>query len=164
MHAATFHGNSISGLSAFVIAANIGLIGGGFAWAKLGERSVHWILILAAGLTCIGGVLAIAIELQLMSQSILCYAIVFVLVSLGTQGVKNGRTLYLLEAASDKERPFCIAVANLIIGMVAMVFGALLGVLASLKGVAWPIFALMVLNVLAAIYTLRLRQAPARPA
>ncbi len=108
--------------------------------------------------------LAIAIELKLMSQSILCYAIVFVLVSLGAQGVKNGRTLYLLETASDKERPFCIAVANLMIGMVSMVFGALLGVLASLKGVGWPIFALTVLNVLAAIYTLRLRQAPARPA
>lgn len=164
IHAASFHGNSISGLSAFVIAANVGLIGGGFLWARLGQRSLHLILILAAGLTCIGGLVAIAIELRLISQSILCYAIVFVLVSLGAQGVKNGRTLYLLDAASDEERPFCIAVANLIIGMVAVTFGALLGALASFKGVAWPIFALIVLNVLAAAYTLKLHEAPAKSA
>jgi len=158
IHAASFHGNSISGLSAFVIAANIGLMAGGFLWARLGKRSVNRILVLGAGLTCIGGLLAMAIELRLMSQSILCYAVVFVLVSLGTQGIKNGRTLYLLEAATDEERPFCIAVANVTIGMVAIAFGALLGALASFKGVAWPILALIVLNILAAGYTLKLRE------
>ena len=122
------------------------------------------ILSLAAGLICVGGLMAIAIELGLILQSILCYAIVFVLVSLGTQGVKNGRTLYLLDAASDEDRPFCIAVANLIIGMVAIAFGALLGALASFKGVAWPILVPIVLNVLAAVYTLDLRKAPAKSA
>jgi len=71
--------------------------------------------------------------------------------------VKNGRTLYLLGMTIDEERPFCIAVANVTIGMVAIVFGALLGALASLKGVSWVILALIVLNLLAAIYTLRLR-------
>jgi len=131
-------------------------------WAKLGKRSLHLILGLAAGLTCIGGLVAIAIELGLISQSILCYAIVFVLVSLGTQGVKNGRTLYLLDAASDEDRPFCIAVANLIVGMVAIAFGALLGALASFKGVAWPISALIVLNIVAAVYTLKLHEASAK--
>jgi len=48
--------------------------------------------------------------------------------------------------------------------MAAIAFGALLGALASFKGVAWPIFALVVLNVLAAVYTLMLRVAPARSA
>jgi len=164
IHAASFHGNSIGGLNAFVIAASVGLMAGGFLWARLGQRSLHLILGLAAGLTCIGGLMAIAIELDLISQGILCYAIVFVLVSLGTQGVKNGRTLYLLDAASDEERPFCIAVANLIIGMVAIAFGALLGALASFKGVGWPILVLIVLNVLAAAYTLKLRESAAKPA
>lgn len=157
IHAASFHGNSISGLNAFVIAASVGLMIGGFIWPRIGKRSVGRIMTLAAGLTCIGGLMAIAIELRLISQSILCYAIVFVLVSLGAQGVKNGRTLYLLGMTTDEERPFCIAVANVTIGMVAIVFGALLGALASLKGVSWVIFALIILNLLAALYTLRLR-------
>lgn len=130
---------------------------GGVFWARLGKRSIDRVLVLAAALTCIGGLLAMAIELGFMSQSIFCYAIVFVLVSLGTQGIKNARTLYLLEAATDHERPFCIAVANVTIGMVAIAFGALLGALASFEGVAWVIFALVVLNVVAAVYTLRLR-------
>jgi hypothetical protein len=151
--------NSISGLNAFVIATNIGLIIGGLLWASVGKRSIDTILLLAASLTCIGGLLAMAIELRLVRQNIFCYAIVFVLVSLGAQGTKNGRTLYLLGMTTDEERPFCIAVANVTIGMVAIAFGALLGALASLKGVSWVILALVILNVLAAIYTLRLRGA-----
>jgi hypothetical protein len=98
-----------------------------------------------------------AIEVKLVSQGIVLYAIVFVLVSLGAQGIRNGRTLYLIGVTSDAERPFCIAVANVTIGIVAIFFGAILGALASFQGVAWPIFALVVLNVLAALYTLRLR-------
>lgn len=159
IHAASFHGDSITGLNAFVIAANIGLIIGGFAWAKFDEGSVDRILIIAAGIAGIGGLLAMAIEIGFASQSIFLYAVVFVLVSLGADGVKNGRTLYLIGMATHEERPFCIAVANITIGMVAIAFGALLGVLAGFKGVAWPIFALVVLNVAAALYTLRLRHA-----
>jgi hypothetical protein len=157
IHAASFHGNSLSGLNAFVIAANIGLIIGGFAWAKFDESSVDRILILAAGIAGIGGLLAMAIEVGFASQSIFLYAVVFVLVSLGADGVKNGRTLYLIGMATHEERPFCIAVANTTIGIVGIAVGALLGVLAGFKGVAWPILALVILNVAAALYTLRLR-------
>jgi MFS family permease len=164
IHAATFHGNSISGLNAFVIAANVGLMAGGFLWAKIGKESIERILIPAAGITGIGGVLAIAIELGFASQSIYLYAVVFVLVSVGAQGIKSGRTLYLIGNTTDEERPFCIAVANATIGVIGIVFGALLGTLASLKGVAWPILALIVLNVVAALYTLRLRHHPVKPA
>jgi hypothetical protein len=157
IHAASFHGDSVWGLNAFIIAANVGLIIGGFAWAKIDESSVDRILILAAGITGIGGLLAMAIEVGFASQSIFLYAFVFVLVSLGAQGVKNGRTLYLIGMTTHEERPFCIAVANTTIGMVAIAFGALLGALAGFKGVAWPIFALVVLNAAAALYALRLR-------
>ncbi|MGD9502138.1 MAG: hypothetical protein AB7V40_06590, partial [Methyloceanibacter sp.] len=161
IHAASFHGDSTGGLNAFVIAASLGLMAGGIVWPKLGKGSIDRVLVLAAALTCIGGVLAVAIELSLLPQNVFCYAIVFVLVSLGAQGTKNGRTLYLLGMATDAERPFCIAVANVTIGLVAIAFGALLGVLASLQGVVWVILALILLNVLAAFYTSRLRAAPA---
>lgn len=156
IHAAAFHGDSISGLNAFVIAANLGLIIGGFAWAKFDESSVDRILILAAGIAGIGGLLAMAIEIGFAPQSIFLYAVVFVLVSLSADGVKNGRTLYLIGMATHEERPFCIAVANTTIGMVGIAVGALLGALAGFKGVAWPILALVILNGAAALYTLRL--------
>lgn len=162
IHAAIFHGNSINGLNAFVIAANVGLMAGGYLWAKIGKESIERILIPAAGITGIGGLLAIAIELGFAAQNIYLYAIVFVLVSIGAQGIKSGRTLYLIGNTTDDERPFCIAVANGIIGAIGIILGALLGTLASLKGVAWPIVALVVLNVLAAVYTLKLRVHPAK--
>jgi hypothetical protein len=157
IHAATFHGNSVSGLNAFVIASSIGLVVGGILWPRIGKGSARRILVLAASTAGIGGLFAIAIELQLVSQGILLYAVVFVLISLGTQGTRNGRNLYLIGMASDDERPYCIAVANVTIGLVAIVFGAVLGALASYQGVAWPIFVLIALNILAAIYALKLR-------
>lgn len=157
IHAATFHGNSVTGLNAFVIASSIGLVVGGLLWPRIGKSSVYTILILAAGMACLGGLLAIAIELRLVSQGIYLYAVVFVLVSLGTLGIKNGRTLYLIGVTTDQERPYCIAVANVAISVVAIAFGAALGGLASYRGVAWPIFVLIALNVLAALYTLKLR-------
>jgi hypothetical protein len=160
IHAAIFHGNSISGLNAFVIAANVGLMAGGVLWAKIGKDSLERILIPAAGITAIGGLLAMAIELGFASQGIFLYAIVFVLVSIGAQGIKSGRTLYLIGNTTDEERPFCIAVANATVGVIGIIFGALLGALASVKGVAWPIFTLVVLNILAAVYTLKLREHP----
>ena len=157
IHAASFHGSSVIGLNAFVIASSIGLVVGGLFWPKIGKSSVSTILVLAAGMTCAGGLLAMAIELNLVSQGVYLYAIVFVLVSVGAQGIHNGRTLYLIGATTDRERPYCIAASSVSIGLVAIVFGAVLGALASFRGVAWPIFALIVLNVLAALYSLKLR-------
>ena len=46
--------------------------------------------------------------------------------------------------------------ANVTTGVVAVAVGAVLGALAGLKGVAWPIGVLIVLNIAAAVYTLRL--------
>jgi len=157
IHAASYHGNSVIGLNAFVIASSIGLVVGGFFWPRIGRGAVRTILILAACITCLGGLLAMAIELKLVSQGIFLYAIVFVLISLGAQGIQNGRTLYLIGTATDHERPYCIAVGSVTIGLIAIAFGALLGALGGFQGVVWPIFALMVLNILAALYTVKLR-------
>lgn len=156
IHAATFHGDSISGLNTLVIAANIGIFLGGFLWARIGRHSVERIMVLASFLACGAGLMALGIEFGAVPPTLFCYALVFVAIALGAQGVKNGRTLYLLGRAKEHERPYCIAVANVTTGVVAVALGALLGALAGLKGVAWPIGALMVLNIAAAIYTLRL--------
>jgi MFS family permease len=81
----------------------------------------------------------------------LIYSPVFVLVAIGTQGIGNGRTLYLTEVATDHERPFCLAVSSALIGAIAVAMGAILGVLAGLQGVAWPILTMMGLNIAAAL-------------
>jgi MFS family permease len=156
IHAATYHGDSINGLNTLVIAANIGIILGGFLWVRIGRGSVERVMVLASLLACAAGLMAMAIEVGLLPPTLFCYALVFAAIALGAQGVKNGRTLYLLGQAKEHERPYCIAVANVMTGVVAVAVGALLGVLAGLKGVAWPIGVLIVLNIAAAVYTLRL--------
>ena len=156
IHAATFHGDTISGLNTLVIAANIGIILGGFLWARIGRDTIERIMALASFLACAAGLMALGIEYGAVPPTLFCYALVFVAIALAVQGAKNGRTLYLLDQAREHERPYCIAVANVTTGVVAVGLGAVLGALAGLKGVAWPIGALILLNIAAAIYTLRL--------
>lgn len=154
IHAATYHGDSISGLNAFVVASSLGVMAGGFLWSRIG--SVALIMVLASGLAALAGIVALGIELGLMPPTIFCYTLVFASIALAAQGVKNGRTLYLIGKTTEDERPFCIAVANVTTGAVAIVVGAGLGALAGLQGVAWPIAVLIVLNLAAAAYTFRL--------
>lgn len=149
IHAATYHGDSISGLSTFVVASSLGVMAGGFLWSRIGKGSVGRIMVMASAIAALAGLMALGIELGVMPPTILCYAAVFVLVALATQGVKIGRTLYPISKTDEDERPFCIAVANVTTGAVAIVVGALLGALAGLQGVAWPIAVLVVLNVAA---------------
>ena len=139
-----------------MIAAHIGIILGGFLWARIGRGSVERVMVLASLLACAAGLMAMAIELGFVPPTLFCYALVFVAIALGAQGVKNGRTPYLLGQAKEQERPYCIAVANVTTGVVAVAVGALLGALAGLKGVAWPIGVLIALNTAAAVYRLRL--------
>jgi hypothetical protein len=89
-------------------------------------------------------------------QTPFIYAPVFVLVAIGTQGISTGRTLFLTDAAADTERPFCIAVSNAVTGLIAVAIGAVLGVLANLQGVAWPILSMMGLNIGAALVAMTL--------
>lgn len=164
IHAATFHGNSVTGLSTFVIASSAGLVVGGIVWPRIGARSIRLLLTLAAGAAALGGVLALTIEFTPALQSAQVYAVVFVLVGLGAQGILNGRTLYLVSVTRDIERPFCIASSSVITGVVAVGLGGVAGAFAQLQGVGWPIGIMIVLNVAAMIYTTKLRDIRPTPA
>ncbi|MEP0320444.1 MFS transporter [Bauldia litoralis] len=164
IHAATFHGNTVTGLSTFVIASSAGLVVGGLVWPRIGARSIRLLLMLAAGVAAVGGVLALIIEFTPSLQSPEVYAIVFVLVGFGAQGILNGRTLYLVSVTRDIERPFCIASSSVITGVVAVGLGAVAGAFAQLQGVGWPIGIMIVLNIAAMIYTTKLRDIRPTPA
>jgi MFS family permease len=125
-------------------------------WPRFGQRSIRLVLAVAAIVTFAGGALALTIELKPDLQSPFIYSPVFVLVAIGTQGIGNGRTLYLSEVAGDHERPFCIAVSSALIGAIAVGMGAILGILANLQGVAWPILTMIGLNFGAALFAMTL--------
>jgi len=157
VHAASFHAHSTNGLSTFVIASSLGLVFGGFIWPRIGKNSVHVILVSGACIAGLGGLLAMAIELGIAPQGVYVYAIVFVLFGLGAQATQGGRKLYLMNVTTDEQRPVCIAISNVISGVMSIVFGGILGALASLQGVAWPIVVLIVLNVVTAVFTFTLK-------
>jgi len=157
IHAATYHGNNSSGLNTFVIASSLGLVLGGIIWPRFDPRAIRLVLAAAAIVTLAGGALALTIEMKPDLQTPFIYAPVFVLVAIGTQGISTGRTLFLADAATDTERPFCIAVSSAVIGLIAVAVGAVLGILANLQGVAWPILSMIGLNIGAALMAMTLR-------
>jgi len=157
IHAASYHGNNSSGLNTFVIASSLGLVLGGIVWPRFDPRAIRLVLAAAAIVTLAGGALALTIEMKPDLQTPFIYAPVLVLVAIGTQGISTGRTLYLGDAATDAERPFCIAVSNAVVGLIAVAVGAVLGVLANLQGVAWPILSMIGLNIGAALVAMTLR-------
>jgi hypothetical protein len=159
IHAASFHADSTNGLTWFVIASSLGLVVGGVVWPRISRDSVHVLLVLGTCIACLGGVLALAIELQITPPSIFVYALVFVLISLGSQATRNGRKLYLLNVTTKEQRPICIAMSNVVIGGMSIAFGAILGALAGFQGVAWPIVVLVVLNVATGIFVFSLKDA-----
>ena len=158
VHAASFHGDSGSSLNSFVIASSLGVIVGGPFWRFFGGKDFWQAMLWGSAIAALGGGLAIAIESFPSLEGQASYAAVFFLVALATQGVKINRKLYMVERAPDSERPTFIAVANAVVGSLGVLLAFVLGSLAHLQDVSWPIFAIVALNLLAFGCALRFRE------
>jgi len=165
VHAATYHASHHGSLSIFVIASSLGLFGGGILWGRIGAKSTQAVMVLASLTACAAGATAIAIEMIPEARSQLLHGVVFFLISLAAEGTSNARTLYLVNHASDSERPYFLAVSSVVTGMTGTAFAFIFGTLAHLQNAIWPVWCLVALNVIAAVYCRRLfvasRPAPA---
>ena len=87
------------------------------------------------------GRLALAIDMRLLSTTVMVHAIVFASIGFCAQGVQNGRQVYVRGMAPKDIRPHCITVANFSTGLIAV----------------WLIYVVIVLNLLALAAIARLR-------
>jgi hypothetical protein len=84
------------------------------------------------------------------------HAIMFVLLAFGTQGAIVGRTVYVVGAATDQERPYCIALANVVGSVVGLALVLAVGSISQFHGVIVGLLGMGCLNVAAALYVWRL--------
>ncbi len=161
IHAAALHSHKQVSLSIFVVATGIAVVIGGPFWQILGRISERYVMALGAGITACAGVWALTIEATPALQHPVPHGLVVALVALGTQGVIGARVLHLVNATSEDKRPYYVAISNTSAGVVGILFAFVFSSLAHLQGAAWPLFAIVGLNVLAAWSCIRLTE-PAR--
>lgn len=157
IHAATYHLGTKHSLSSFVIAASLGVVVGSLLWRWLARRiSVKPVMWLGCLISTVSAALALGFSFTGLAQNIWLYAAVILLLSLGGNGVINGRYLYIIEMTNERERPYLVALGDVCAGVVGMGFAAVLGAVAHWHDPVTPLFALALLNLLAMLYTFRL--------
>ncbi|MEM9255752.1 MAG: MFS transporter [Pseudomonadota bacterium] len=159
VHGATHHvEKSPGGLSAFVIATSVAVIIFGPIWSRIGKVSQRYTLALGSILVVCAGVWALVIGEVASLQSVLAHSVVFALAAAGIQGVNASRMLFLIDAAPEEELAYFVTVSTTLAAVLQLVLSSIFGYLAQLQGVHWPIIILVVLNSIAAVYSLSLRE------
>ena len=164
LHGAALHAHDHRGLSVLLIATSVGYVAGGILWRRVIEVSLSTVLICAPLVACAAGVLAVVIDMVPAAQNLWLHSVVFVLVSMATQGIANAQSLYLVGFTTDEERPYYLAMTNAVVAAIGAVVSFGFGVLAHIQGVIWPIWFIIGLNVVASLYATRLATPKPAPA
>jgi hypothetical protein len=156
IHAARFHAATSISLSMFVVSASIGMVLGGIIWPRISKLSIRLVMAASALIAAVAGLIALASHLVGPLQVPVTHAFTFMLLAFAAQGIVNARTVYVVGAASDEQRPYCIAVSNVIAGLVGLVMALLVGSIAHAQGAIAGLMVMVVLNIVTALYVPRL--------
>jgi hypothetical protein len=156
IHAASLHGGKAGSLSVFVIFSSLGLVLGGPLWSWLVGKGFRPVFILGGLASMSAAILALIIEDVEGLQSVLLHAPVFLLATLGYEAVTQGRQVYVVNMTTEEERPFFISISQTLLGALSIGVAALFGVLAQVKGEAWPLLAVLAMNAIAVLYVFAL--------
>ena len=138
-------GAELAGLGGFLVAsASAGFVSG-WAWGRLADKSSRWVLA-AGGLAGAAACLASGASLLMdapWSELMIFHAGVLFVLAFGHQGVRLGRSTYLVDLADEDTRASYTAVSNTVIGVLLLVYGLIMGGLYQLSG-PWVMIGLAV--------------------
>lgn len=150
--------NLLAQLGALVIASSFATFISGRIWGQLSDRSTRLVLA-AAG---IGGAVFLLVATMAagsgLYETIWFLPAVLSLFLISYQGVRIGRSIHLVNLATEETRAAYTAVSNTIIGIVLLATG-LFGVLAELTSVVFVLYVLTGMSVAGGLFALTLRQA-----
>jgi MFS family permease len=118
----------------------------------VGVKSIQRVLAASAIIASTAALIALARNLVPDLQSPATHAIIFVLLGFAIQGVVNGNAVYVVNAASDEERPYCVAVSSFVAGIVGVLLALLAGSISQQRGIIWALMIMAALNIVAALY------------
>ncbi|MEM9125082.1 MAG: hypothetical protein AAGB28_04840 [Pseudomonadota bacterium] len=156
IHAATFHLSTPHILSIFVTAGCSGAAIGAMLWRSLVKRSIRHTIAAASIIACFSSLLAIGFDVFGLASNPWIYAFTIFFLSFGIGGVQEGRYLYLLSKSSETDRPYMVALGDAVSGIGGIIFAAVLGLLAQIQSVLFPLISLAVLNAISAYLALHL--------
>ena len=158
IHAATYHMSTPHILSIFVTATSAGTAIGALLWRKLVRRSIRYTIAGASLTAGCSALMAIGFDLYGLAGNPWVYASTIFFLSFGIGGVQSGRYLYLLAMSSEKDRPYMVALADVVAGIGGIIFAGVLGLLAQLQSVLFSLTILVALNAISAYLALRMHE------
>ncbi len=151
-----------AGLGALLVAASAAQFVSGWLWGRAADLSSRRTLIVgglaaAAVLATVFVVAALGLEGTLAA---VVFGILYFLLALAHEGIRQGRKTYVVDLAPDDLRPLYVAVANTVMGSV-LVLSTALGAVASAYSERTLVALLALLGVAGSLVALRLREVEA---
>lgn len=133
-------------LGALVLASALASFLSSWIWGRMADRSSRKVLMLSALAGAVALLAAIGLDLAGLLGTVWALPLVLFVLMVGYHGVRQGRSVYLVDMAPKDSRATYTAVSNTVIGVVLLGSGVF-GALASLAGVkvTLTIFATMAL-------------------
>jgi hypothetical protein len=133
-------------LGAMVLASSLAALASSYVWGRMADRSSRRVLILSGLMGAGGMALALGLGAAGAMATLWAPALVLFVLNLAHQGVRLGRSTYLVDMAKDDLRAAYTSVANTVIGVLLLASGAF-GALAAIGGpaVTLALFAAMAL-------------------
>ncbi len=121
-------------LGAMVLASSIASLLSSWIWGRMADRSSRMVLMLSGLVGSVALVAAVLLDIVGASGTVWALPLVLFVIMIAYHGVRQGRSIYLVDMAPRDSRAAYTAVSNTVIGVVLLGSG-LFGALASLAGV-----------------------------
>lgn len=151
-------GADLAGLGGFLLAGALASALGGWVWGKAADISSRLVMAAAgalAFLVAVSVLAALLLGLPVADMTAFYAGAVFVL-SLAHEGVRLGRSTYLVDMADEETRAHYTAVSNTLIGVLLLLMGAVSGTAFSF-GAGYALGFLGLCSLLAAWLAVRLK-------
>jgi len=152
-------GSDLGDLGLLIIASGLASSISAPLWGRLSDRSARLVMVVAAALAGVLGIVTWGLtqaDAAILAHG-LAFAGLFLLLGVAHAGVRLGRKVYLVDMANSDTRAAMVAVSNTVIG-VAMLAGALIGLLGDLYGAAAVILLLGIAALAAAVSAAGLKE------
>ncbi|MEJ1995171.1 MAG: MFS transporter [Limibacillus sp.] len=153
-------GSDIATLGLLVVATGIAGAVSSSVWGALSDRSSRKTMMLGAALTGVlaAATLALAASGSGLVGSLWLYGVLLFVLGIAHAGVRIGRKTHLVDMAGEDKRSQYVALSNSAIGVILLVFGAVIGAVMSIS-LLWALAAIAVTALLALLATARLGEA-----
>ncbi|MGY6706453.1 MFS transporter [Roseinatronobacter sp.] len=140
-------GAALEGLGALVAASALAGLVSSYFWGRLADISARKVLILTGLTGAVALALALGFNAAGLAQTIWALPLALFALALSHQGVRLGRSTYLVDMAPQDRRAIYTAISNTVIGVVLLASG-IFGALAALAGpqATLTLFALMAIT------------------